>query len=97
MQPICGTEALSPSGCFSAALACALVMSPSCAIRPSTVFRRLVASFGLISGLYRAGFSTRPASIADCASVRWAASVLKYRCAATWMPYAELPKNAAFR
>ena len=77
MQPFCSTVGFSPSGCLPAASAADWVMSPTWTIRWSTWLRRSSAVFGLLIGSYAVGFSTSPASSADCASVSFDASVLK--------------------
>ena len=69
-QPLSGTDTCSPSGSASSAAACAPVIPlPVCAIRASTVLRRVRASVGSRIGSYCDGFSTIPASVAAWARV----------------------------
>ena len=77
-QPLWGTETFSPSGLASSTLACAAV-SPLlvCAIRASTVLRRVTAIVGSWIGSYLDGFSTMPASVAAWVTVSLSAVVPK--------------------
>jgi hypothetical protein len=70
VQPLSGTETCSPSGCASAATASAAVRPVLvCAIRASTVLRRVTAVVGSSIGSYFDGFSTMPASVAAWVTV----------------------------
>ena len=70
VQPLSGVDTCSPSGAASAAVASASV-SPVlvCAIRASTVLRRVTAVVGSVIGSYLVGFSTMPASVAAWVTV----------------------------
>jgi len=66
-------------------------------MRWSTVLRRLVASASSLTGSYRLGDWTMPASSADSWTFRSLAGLEKYRWAAASTPYACSPKNVMFR
>ncbi len=61
MQPFFGLLTFRPSGAFVASAACAREMSPTSAMRCSTMLRRLVASASSLTGSYRLGDWTIPA------------------------------------
>ncbi len=97
MQPFLGRLTSSLTGFLAAASASAWVTAFVSAIRCSTVLRRRCASFGSLTGSYRLGDCTMPASSADSSSVRSLACLLKYRWDAASTPYACCPKKVMFR
>ncbi len=86
MQPFLGLLTLRPSGAFIASAACAREMSPTAAMRWSTMLRRLVASASSLTGSYRLGDWTMPARRADSWMLRSLADLEKYRWAAASTP-----------